>query len=214
MNSKEPQAVLPVFERIQDGRLLLKVNGEIQKNPFGLFPDGSRIEVVPAPGQGSASGLEEEAMMRLQMAVGKLEQLSEARMDSSVGIVAAGLEDEAGLVYGLALQRRGRTVDGRPERVAFLTRDERQFVLLRMAGVEERATFQVDRYSGVAAGLEAAAEYLREQGVTTVLSLGVFEKVSLAVRQALEALGIRLDPYAATDWQEVLTGAVNAFRNA
>lgn len=205
VNRDDPQVVLSIFEGIRDGRLLLKVDDVIEPDPFTVFPDGSKVEVIPSSTQSRpSSGLEETAFQRLP----------EVQIRSGIGIVAAGLEGEEGLVYGLALLKKGRTLEGRPAPVAFLTRDERQTVLLRVAGVGKGEIFQADRYSSISAGLEAAAEYLRAQGAATIVPLGVFEKVSLAVRQVLEGLGIPLDPYVAADWQETLVGVVNVFRSA
>lgn len=142
------------------------------KDPADVLPvfEGIRDGVIPASTQsGQSSGLEETAFQRLP----------EVQIRSGIGIVAAGLEGEEGLVYGLALLKKGRIFEERSAPVAFLTRDERQTVLLRAAGVGKGTIFQTDQYPGVAAGLEAAAEYLRGQGATTVIPLGVFEKVSL-----------------------------------
>lgn len=138
VNSEDPAAVLPVFEGIREGRLLLQIDGEVENNPFEIFPEGSKIEVIPASTRsGQSSGLEEEGMERLRTAVEAFQRLPEVQIRSGIGIVAAGLEGEEELVYGLALLKRGRTFEERPAPVVFLTRDERQTVLLRAADWQE-----------------------------------------------------------------------------
>ena len=152
-----------------------------------------------------AAGTEEESKdLREQINL-----LPPVQVPSGVGVIAAGLEGEEGLAYGLLLDPRMPVV--------FLSRGDAETQKLIHLGAGSEEIFQIGtpQYPTLQAGVEQATAYLREGwGMDGIVFLGVFEKVSPLVRQVLESLGFKLDLYVATRWNEVLDSVVNFFRQA
>jgi len=137
---------------------------------------------------------------------------------SSVAVIAGGLEeDTAGLAYGVAIRQRARTATGQVVPVVFLATPQ-QAGGLEELGIGSESIFVIGsaEYPTVAAGAEAATLYLQDGlGIANVVQLGVFEKVSLFVKQVLANLfGIELNPYESVQWQQVIETVAYTFRQA